>query len=139
MIRVEGLTLERFLNLAAQSGIEVMSVRRASYTVLSAVVSASGYRKLKSVTPEKYTVTVEKKGGIPIGFKRLTLRIALLIGLLLAAAAIFAASLFVWDVRVSGLEYRPAAALKDELAEMGICPGAYKGGYRRRKKRRYSF
>ena len=128
MIRVEGLTLERFLNLAADAGVGVAHARRISYTMLKAEVTARGFRKLKRIVPEKYAVTVERQGGVPLLFRRLTLRTALLIGLALVGTGIFAAAQFVWEVRVTGLEYREAKSLKDELAAMGICPGAWKSG-----------
>lgn len=128
MIRVEGLTLERFLNLAAAEGVGVHRVRRVSYTVLKAEVTARGYRRLRRVVPEKYAVTAEKQGGLLFAFHRLTLRTALLVGLALVATGLLAAGQFVWEVRVSGLEHREARALKQELDAMGIRPGAWKGG-----------
>lgn len=128
MIRVEGLSLERFLNLAAAEGISAHRVRRVSYTVLKTEVTARGYRRLKRVVPERYAVTAEKQAGLPFLLHRLTLRAALLIGFILVAAGLIAASMFVWNVRVDGLEYREAKALKQELAGMGIAPGAWKGG-----------
>ena len=127
MIRVEGLTLERFLNLAAEQGVGVRRAKRVSYTVLRAQVSARGWHRLRRVVPEKYAVTVERQGGLPYLFRRLTLRTALLAGLVLVAAGVLAASMFVWEVRVEGLDTREAMALKDELAGMGIYPGAWKG------------
>ncbi len=126
MIRVEGLTLERFLNLAAEAGVGVAHARRVSYTVLKAEVTARGYRKLRRIVPDKYMVTVERQGGAPIMFRRLTLRTALLIGLALVGIGVFAAAQFVWEVRVTGLEYRDAKALKEELSALGIRPGAWK-------------
>ena len=128
MIRVEGLTLERFLNLAKDAGVGVTHARRVSYTVLKAEVTARGYHKLQRIVPDKYAVTVEQQGGAPIMFRRLTLRTALLIGLVLAGIGIFTAAQFVWEVRVTGLEYREAKALKDELSAMGIRPGVWKSG-----------
>ena len=128
MIRVEGLTLERFLNLAKDAGVGVTHARRVSYTVLKAEVTARGYRKLQRIVPDKYAVTVEQQGGAQIMLWRHTLRTALLIGLALAGIGIFIAAQFVWEVRVTGLEYREAKALKDELSAMGIRPGVWKSG-----------
>lgn len=128
MIRVEGLTLERFLNLAKDAGVGVSHARRVSYTVLKAEVTARGYRKLARIVPEKYAVTVEQQGGVPLLLRRLTLRTALLIGLVLVGIGILAGSQFLWEVRVTGLEYREAKALKEELSAMGIHPGVWKSG-----------
>ncbi len=127
MIRVEGLSLEKFLNVAFEANVPVYEARRLSYTVLSAVVSARGYRKLLRVVPEKYTVTAQKSAGLAVGVKWLTRRKALLIGLILVGLAALAASLFVWEVRVTGIDTREAMALTEELAQLGIYPGAYKG------------
>jgi len=128
MIRVEGLSLEKFLNMAAQSGIIVYDVRRVSYTVLRGVLSARGYCKMCRVVPDKYRITAEKKAGVPFGFMRLWGRKALLIGLVCLGVAVFAASFFVWDVRVKGIEKREAIALIKEVQPLGVFVGAYKGG-----------
>lgn len=128
MIRVEGLSLERFLNIAAQSGITIYDVQRVSYTVLRAVLSARGYRIICRVVPEKYRITAEKKAGVPFGFKRISGRKALLIGLACVSVMLFAASFFVWNVRVTGIEKREAIALTKEMQSLGVCVGAYKGG-----------
>ena len=127
MIRVEGLSLERFLNIAAENNVSVFDVRRASYTVLHAMVSPRGFKKLLRVVPEKYTVTAGKSAGLTVGVKWLTGRKALLIGLVLVALAAFAASLFVWQVRVTGTGYWEAKALLPELEQLGIYQGAFKG------------
>jgi similar to stage IV sporulation protein len=128
MIRVEGLSLERFLNLATEQGVAVRRVRRESYTVLKAEVTARGWRKLRRAVPDKYAITVERQGGLPTAMHRLTVRTALLIGLAAVSVGILAASMFVWDVRVTGLETRDAMALKVELAKLGVAPGMWKGG-----------
>jgi similar to stage IV sporulation protein len=127
MIRVEGLSLEKLLNIASEANVPVYDVRRLSYTVLSAVVSARGYRKLLRIVPGKYTMTAQKSAGLAVGVKWLTRRKALLIGLILVGLAVLAASLFVWEVRVTGIDTRDAMALTEELTELGIYRGAYKG------------
>lgn len=126
MIRVEGLSLEKFLNLASEQGVVIVSAKRISYTVLSAVVSARGFKKLQSIAAEKYSISLIKQAGIPYQFSRLILRKVLFAGLVVIIAGVFAASLFVWEVKISGLEYNEAAALKEELAELGIYGGAVK-------------
>ena len=131
MIRVEGLSLERFLNLAAAEGIGVRRARRTSYTVLKAEVTARGYRKLRRVVPERYAVTAERQGGLPFALRALTLRTALLAGLVLVAGGLFVVSLFVWDVRVDGLEYREAKALGGRAFCDGHPPRCVEGRYRR--------
>jgi similar to stage IV sporulation protein len=127
MIRVEGLSLERFLNLAAQAGVKVFDVKRVSYTVLYAGLSARGYRKLIKIVPERYNLTAGKRRGLPFGAMWLLHRKALLAGLIIVALGVFAAAQFVWDVQVKGISAYEGAKIEAELAEKGIKPGVYKG------------
>ena len=126
MIRVEGLSLEKFLNIAAQAGVSVFNARRVSYTVLRAGVSAGGYRRLSRLSLDRYRITVERRTGIPFGLVWIWKRKALLFGLAVVAAAVFFASLFVWDVQVTGLEdEKEADAIREELAALGVKAGVY--------------
>lgn len=128
MIRVEGLSLEKFLNIASEQGVVIVSAKRISYTVLSAVVSAKGYKKLRSNIPDRYNISISRQAGLPYQLSRLVLRKVLFVGLAVVIAGVFAASMFVWDVRISGLDYNEAAALKEELSALGIYGGALKSG-----------
>ena len=102
MIRVEGLSLEKFLNVAVGAGVRVYDIRRISYTVLQAGLSARGYSKLLGAVPERYTITAVEKRGVPFGIKWILKRKVLLIGLAAAALAIIAAGQFVWEIRIDG-------------------------------------
>lgn len=124
MIRVEGLSLEKFLNLAAREGLFVFDTFRRSYTVLSVNMSARDFSKLKKIVSGKHSLTVEKRRGIPFGLLWIFRRKALMIGLVVIAFVMFAASLYVWDVRVTGLE--DTANIKEELSSYGVALGTYK-------------
>lgn len=128
MIRVDGLSLEKFLNIAAQTGVTVYDAQRVSYTVLRAVLSAHGYRRLVKAVPEKYSIKIEKKAGLPFGLKWIYARKALLIGLAVLGTLVLTASLFVWDVRITGIERREAIALTEELQSLGVFVGTFKSG-----------
>jgi similar to stage IV sporulation protein len=127
MIRVEGLSLEKLLNLAANAGVRVYDVKRESYTVLCAGVTARGYKKLIKIVPERYTLTTEKAKGAPFGLKWLFGRKALFIGLIIIVLGIIAAAQFVWEVRVTGISAYEGMKIKAELEALGVKPGIYKG------------
>lgn len=127
MIRVEGLSLEKFLNAAANAGVRVYDVKRESYTVLYAGVTARGYGKLIKIAPERYNLTALNAKGAPHGFKRLFGRKALLAGLIIVFLGIIAGAQFVWEVRVVGISVYEGAKIKAELESLGIRPGIYKG------------
>lgn len=126
MIRIEGLSLEKFLNLASANGLKVFDARRTSYTVLYISISAAGYKKLASIVPDRYHATVVKQAGLPFVGRWLLHRPALLVGLFVIAAGLIAASMFVWDVRVVGLNGREALEIKREVEAMGATVGTPK-------------
>lgn len=126
MIRVEGISLEKFLNLAQSHRVSIAAAKRISYTVLSAVVSAKGLKKLRNIAAEKYNIKVVKQAGIPYRFSRLAARKVFFVGILAVAVLAFAASMFVWEVRISGLEYNETESLKKELFDFGIHSGSLK-------------
>jgi similar to stage IV sporulation protein len=127
MIQVEGLSLERFLNMAAEQGINVFDARRISYTVLRAGVSARGYSKLNKLDSRRYTISAGKGFGMPFWLKRLFKRKALLAGLALIALGLTAASQFIWEITVDGVSHYEGTKIKSELEEMGLKPGVWKG------------
>jgi len=128
MIRIEGLSLERFLNLAAQENLRVYNVRRSAYTTLHATLSFSGFRGLNKLAHGRYQIVVARSGGLPFLWRRLWKRPALLAGLGVLVLAVIAASLFVWDVRVCGLNDAQSREMLAELERLGLHTGAYKGG-----------
>lgn len=124
IIRIEGLSFERLFNLAADNGIYLSDTDRVSYTNVDLLVSAAHYRKLKKILPHKYSMTVLKKAGIPFIFQTLWARKALLFGLLIIAGSVIAASMFVWEVRITGID--DSYDIKKELESLGIEMGTLK-------------
>ena len=61
IIKVEGLTLERFLNLAADKDIYLWDIKRTDYTLLEMKVSAKGFKELKEVVKVGCRVEVVNK------------------------------------------------------------------------------
>lgn len=125
IIRIEGLSFEKLFNLAAQNGILLYDTVRPAYTTVELKLSAAHFRKLKKILPEKYSMRVLKKAGMPYIFLSIFARKALLVGLVLIAAAVGAASVYVWDIRVSG-EDVDSYDIKKELETLGITTGMLK-------------
>lgn len=127
IITVEGLSLERFLNMAAEQGIKVYDAQRISYTVLRAGLTARGYSKLIKTGGERYTITAGNGSGIPFLLRWLFKRKALFAGLVLILLGLIAASQFIWEIKVDGVNYYEGTKIKTELEAMGLKPGAWKG------------
>ena len=49
IIKIEGLTLERFLNLAATKDIYLWDIKRIDYTILKMKTTIEGFKSLKEI------------------------------------------------------------------------------------------
>ena len=104
-IKIEGLSQEKFLNLAAENGIVLWDVRRQSYTLTSANMSVANFRKLRRLGKRAgCRVHLSEKKGVPFLLNRFRFRRVLLLGAVVCLAMLYAVSLFVWDIRIEGAQ-----------------------------------
>lgn len=127
MIKVEGLSLERFLNFAVENKVRIWEARREKYTLLTAYVSAAGYRKLLKLNEDRYFIYAVKKRGLPFLLLDAKRRFALASGLMLIVSAVLALSCFVWQIRLQGFEKMDPAVIRNEVKNTGIHEGTWKG------------
>ncbi len=129
VIRVEGLSLEKFINLAISKGILLWGIKRIHYTAFTASVSIAGFRRLHSVTRKvRCHVRIQEKRGFPFVVHRYQHRKMLLIGMFMFVVLLYGFSSFIWTVDVEGLETVSPQRIVDELATLGVRPGMYKRG-----------
>ena len=84
IIKVKGLTLERFLNLAATNDIYLWDIRRIDYTELEMKATIEGFRALKEIVNKVgCRVEIVEKKGLPFLLYRIKNRKALGIGFIL--------------------------------------------------------
>ena len=65
-IRVEGLFLERFINMCAYKKILLMNIKREKSTIMYANVRIVDYKKLKPIAKKtKSRIKIQRKKGLP--------------------------------------------------------------------------
>lgn len=110
IIKVEGLTLERFLNLAAANDIYLWDIHRIGYTELKMKVTIEGFRALKEIVNKVgCRVEIIEKRGLPFLLYRIRHRKTLGIGFILFFVVIIFLSSIIWDIDIEGNE-----KIKDE-------------------------
>ena len=127
VIKVKGPDLERFLSRLARAGVPAWHAERVAPHMLVARVSASRFRQVRRLSRgQGWRVSIAAKAGLPFAISAILRRKMLLAGAFLFAAALFAASKFVWFVQVQG----DAEGLQDRIlavaAEQGLSPGTLK-------------
>ncbi|MGE5599107.1 MAG: sporulation protein YqfD, partial [Bacteroidota bacterium] len=128
VLLVEGNELERFLNLASANGIYLWNVRRLRPDFLTAHVGLRGFRALRPHARRTQTrIMIRRRLGWPFVWRRFTRRPGFVLGFVLAVAALFFLTGFVWRVEISGLRRIPAHILRRDLRRFGLYEGARRG------------
>ena len=105
IIKVEGLTLERFLNLAATNDIYLWDINRIDYTILEMKATIEGFRALKEIVNKVgCRVEIAEKKGLPFIIYKLRYRKMLGVGFILFFAIIILLSSIIWDIEINGNE-----------------------------------
>jgi similar to stage IV sporulation protein len=125
IIKVEGLTLERFLNLAANNDIYLWDIKRVAHTVLEMKASIEGFRALKEVVKKVgCKVEILDKKGLPFAIYRLRTRKMFGLGILIFLGLLIFLSSFIWDIEIIGNEKTKTEdiirALEKENIKLGI-------------------
>lgn len=127
IIRVEGLTLEKFINLAVNKDIYLWDIKRIEYTVLEGKVSIKGFKLLKEVVKRVgCRVYIIEKNGFPFLLEKLKKRKMFGFGFLLFIGLIIFLTSFIWNIEVVGNEKIVDEEIIDFLEEIDITTGKIK-------------
>ncbi|MDK2902158.1 MAG: hypothetical protein PWQ93_77 [Clostridiales bacterium] len=124
IIKVEGMSLEKFINLCLQRGIHLWDVKRQSYSILKARISIRGLKQLISISYITHCrIEILSKRGLPFLFSRLKHRYMFIAGFILFFVIIYILSSFIWTVEINGNARISGQRILDELADSGLKPG----------------
>lgn len=110
IIKIEGLTLEKFINLAISKNIILWDITRIDYTTLKAKVSVAGFKELRDIVQKVgCRVNVIEKKGYPFFINKLKYRKMLAFGSVISISLVIFLTSFIWDIDIIGNE-----RIKDE-------------------------
>ncbi|WMM23500.1 sporulation protein YqfD [Tissierella sp. MB52-C2] len=124
IIRVEGLTLERLLNLAATHDIYLWDVKRENNLVLEMKSTTGGFKELREIVKKVgCRVEIKQKVGLPFSIIRLKERKMLVVGFLMFWMMIIWLTSTIWNIEIIGNEQTPKehiiSLLKDNNINIG--------------------
>ena len=127
IIKIEGLTLERLLNLALINDIYLWDVKRLNSLEVQVSLSFRGLKDLnKLVKKLGCKVDIKEKVGLPFFFYRIKRRKMLGLGLLVSMILIAILSSIIWEIEINGLEQIPKDKIIKELESNEINLGKFK-------------
>ncbi len=127
IIRVEGLTLERLLNLAATYNIYLWDIKRHSNIVLEMKSTTKGFKELREIVKKVgCRIEIKEKIGFPFVIMKLKERKMLVAGFLLFWMTIFLLTSTIWKIEILGIEQTPREEIISLLKENNISTGKLK-------------
>ncbi len=122
----EGVFCERFLNLAAERGIDIRDPVKSGIS-MRANVLARDYAKLRAPARKAgVKLHIVSRRGLPFWLRRNSRRAGLAMGAVFFAAALFIMSQFIWEVRVSGNESVDAETILTAAEASGLKAGVWR-------------
>lgn len=126
-IRVEGLNIEKFLNISVSRSISFWNVKRVSMTEIELKINIKGYRSLKKILKRTgCQISIIDKRGLPFFVSKVNNRKMLGIGFIIFIFLILVLSSFIWSIRITGTNITSTKEIERNLAELGVRPGALK-------------
>lgn len=127
IIKIKGLTLERFLNLAANKDLYLWDIKRVEYTLLEMKTSIDDFKALKEIVKKTgCQVEIVDKLGLPFLIYKFRKRKMLGVGILVFFIIVIFLSSLVWDVEIRGNELVLTEEIKGFLQEEGVKWGTIK-------------
>lgn len=126
-IKVEGLFLERFINICVSKKILLMDIKREKSTIMYANVGIADYKKLKQVARKtKSKIKIQRKKGLPFTIKKYRKRKIFGILFVVIIALLIVSSNYIWNIEISGNVKITNQEILQSLEESGLKVGLSK-------------
>ncbi|QSZ26822.1 sporulation protein YqfD [Aceticella autotrophica] len=127
IIKIEGLSLEKLLNLIISRDIYIWDIKRTGHNTVIAKISLKGFKLLQPhIRITNCKVSIIGKKGLPfiiLYFKR---RKMLIFGAVLCMVLICIFSSFIWCISIEGIKNTNEQAVIEELKKLGLKEGVFK-------------
>lgn len=126
-IEVEGIFVERFINICKSKGILLWNIKMEKGVILHANIGIKDYKNIRSIAKKTGTrIRIKNKCGVPFILHRYKKRKVFAAILILIIAVIVFFSNFIWNINVLGNEKISKEEILKALEEEGLKTGAFK-------------
>ncbi|AKL95791.1 stage IV sporulation protein [Clostridium aceticum] len=124
IIKIEGLALEKFINMCIAKEVYLWDIKRINYTTLEAKIGIRGFKTLRKLARRAgCKVYISEKNGYPFWFSKVKKRKMLILGAFFSLILLLVVSSFVLVIDVTGNERVSSLEILTVLEEIGFKPG----------------
>ena len=133
IIIVEGLKIERFINMAISNGIYIWDIKRLSYTSISAKMGLENFSKIREIVRKTdSTIEIKEKRGVPFLLKDLKRHKLFTASVIILVAIIYIMCSYVWMIEVTGAKSIDPKTVIEIVNQQGLKEGVRKSKLDRR-------
>ncbi|MDF2839246.1 MAG: yqfD [Clostridia bacterium] len=127
IIIVEGLKIERFINMAISNGIYIWDIKKLSYTSISAKIGLENFGKMREIVRKTdSTIVIKEKRGFPFILKDLKRHKLFAATVMILLIMIYVMCSYVWMIEVVGTKTIDPKVVMDIVNQEGLKEGVRK-------------
>ncbi|MDF2531454.1 MAG: yqfD, partial [Clostridia bacterium] len=127
IIIVEGLKIERFINMAISNGIYIWDIKKLSYTSISAKIGLANFSKMREIVRKTdSTIEIKEKRGLPFMWKNLKRHKLFTASVLMLVVMIYIMCSYVWMIEVIGVKNIDPKTVMEIVNQEGLKEGVRK-------------
>ncbi|MFZ5352880.1 MAG: sporulation protein YqfD [Bacillota bacterium] len=133
IIIVEGLKIERFINLAIINGIYIWDIKRQNYTTIRAKIGLNNFNKLRDIVRKTdSSISIVDKRGFPFVFRSIKKHKLLSLIALIMILFLYYISSHIWMIEIVGAKNIEKSEILQYLYREGLREGASKSSIDKR-------
>lgn len=126
IIKITGITVEKFINLCMNKGILLWDMKRYE-NCLDAKIRIFDFRRIRPLVRKTHCkAAIVSRCGLPFFIYRMRHRKMLIAGGVLFCVCLYFLSSFIWFIEVAGLNSMPPEAVLHVARQAGLKPGMLK-------------
>jgi similar to stage IV sporulation protein len=127
IIIVEGLKIERFINMAISNGIYIWDIKKQSYTSISAKIGLENFGRMREIVRRTdCTIEIKEKRGLPFMWKNLKRHKLFAASVLILIVTIYIMCSYIWMIEVVGTKNIDPKTVLEIVNNEGLKEGVRK-------------
>ncbi|MDF2591282.1 MAG: yqfD [Clostridia bacterium] len=130
IIIVEGLKIERFINMAISNGIYIWDIKKQSYTSISAKIGLENFGRMREIVRRTdCTIEIKEKRGLPFMWKNLKRHKLFAASVLILIVTIYIMCSYIWMIEVVGTKNIDPKTVLEIVNNEGLKEGVRKSQF----------
>ncbi len=127
IIVVEGLKIERFINMAIYNGIYIWDIKRLSYTSITAKIGLDSFNKMREIVRRTdSSIAIQEKCGLPFLIKNIKKHKLFTASALMLMILLYIMCSHIWMIEITGVKTIDPKVVLDVVYKEGLKEGVLK-------------